>query len=291
MTENDFDRTARLWLEDGPTVMSDRALQAALDEIHVTRQSRPWWPARRFSRMNNPMRFAIAAAAVVMAAVVGINVLPGGTSGSAVGGGPATPTPAPIPLDPGQLTVPAPGVYLAGTPFPIPITMTVPAGWVGNVGGPYAAFLDKGPADASGGAAIAFSLSQKLYADPCSDGGFLAQQPGPTVDDLATALSNLRGITVTAPTDVNVDGYSGKQLTLTAPVSFKCTLSPDGYAIWQLPLGAIFSLTPGERMVLWILDVNGQRLVVSAETYPATTAQDQAEAQAILNSVHITTVK
>ena len=48
MTENDFDRTARAWLEDGPTVMSDRALHAALDEIHVTRQRRARWPAWRF---------------------------------------------------------------------------------------------------------------------------------------------------------------------------------------------------------------------------------------------------
>ena len=48
MSEHDFDRTARLWLEDGPTDMPDRALQAALDEIHVTQQRRAWWPARRF---------------------------------------------------------------------------------------------------------------------------------------------------------------------------------------------------------------------------------------------------
>ena len=117
-------------------------------------------------------------------------------------------------------------------------------------------------------------------------------QPGPTVDQLASALARLPGFVVTAPTDATVDGYSGKRLTLTAPDTFAgCTLSSDGYRIWQLPLGAIFSFTTGERMTVWILDVNGQRLVVSSGTFPATTTQDQAEAQAILDSIHVTAGK
>jgi len=294
MTENDFDRTARRWLEDGPTVMSDRALQVALDKIHVTRQRRAWWPARRVFDMNSTIRLAIGAAAVAVAAVIGINFLP---SGSGIGGGPAatptpapTPTPTPIafPVYPQTLVVPELGSYRAGDPFPIPVTINVPAGWVGNVGGPYAAYLNKPSSGANGGAAIAFSLSQSIYADPCNDRGFLDPQPGPTVDDLASALAGLPGLGVTTPTEVTVDGYRGKQLTLTAPDNFDgCTLSREGYRLWQLPLGAIFSLTPGERMALWIVDVNGKRLVVSSETFPATTAQQQAEAQEVLDSIHI----
>ena len=35
-----------------------------------------WWPARRFSEMNNAWKLAIAAAAVVVVAVAGINLLP-----------------------------------------------------------------------------------------------------------------------------------------------------------------------------------------------------------------------
>ena len=40
MNENEFDRTARAWLDDGPTQMSDRAVLSALEEIHTTRQRR-----------------------------------------------------------------------------------------------------------------------------------------------------------------------------------------------------------------------------------------------------------
>jgi hypothetical protein len=293
MTENDFARTARLWLEDGPTVLSDRALQAALDEIHVTRQRRAWWPARWVFDMNITIRFAIGAAAVVVVAVIGFNFLP---SRSGVGGGPAaTPTPAPtptptpiaLPLYPQTVVVSEPGTYVIDDPFPIPVTISLPAGWAGKVGGPYAAYLDK----AGGGAAIAFTLSQSIYADPCSDQGFLDPQPGPTVDDLAIALAGLPGLDATTAADVNVDGYRGKQLTLTAPDTFDgCTLTRDGYRIWQLPLGAISSFAPGERMALWILDVDGKRLVISSDTFPATTATEQSEVQEILDSIRIETV-
>lgn len=294
MTENDFDRTARRWLEDGPTVMSDRALQAALDEIHITRQRRAWRPARRVFDMKTSIRLAIGAAAVVVAAVIGINFLPGG---SGVGGGTAvtptpsptpTPTPIPLPLYPQTLLVSEPGTYVAGDPFPFPVTIAIPAGWVGNVGGPYAAYLEKERGVGNGGAAIALTLSQNIYADPCNDRGFLDPQPGPTVDDLASALTGLPGFDVTTPTETNVDGYRGKQLTLTAPDNFDgCTLSREGYRVWQLPLGAILSFTPGQRTALWIVDVNGERLVVSSDTFPATTAQELAEVQKILDSIRI----
>ena len=301
MNENDFDRTARLWLEDGPTVLSDRALQAALDEIHVTRQRRAWWPARRVFGMNSTVRLAIGAAAV-LALVIGITMLP---RGSSPGGGPAaTPTPAPtptstpaptpiptpiaLPVHPQALLVPELGVYLAGDPFPIPVTITVPAGWVGKVGGEYAAYLDK---PSGSGAAIALSLSQSIFADPCIDRGLLDPQPGPAVDDLASALASLPGFDVTTPTEVTVDGYRGKQLTLTAPDNFDgCTLTSEGYRVWRLPLGAVFSFTPGQRTALWIVDVNGERLVVSSETYPATTAEELTEVQEILDSIRIETV-
>ncbi len=44
-------------------------------------------------------------------------------------------------------------------------------------------------------------------------------------------------------------------------------------------------------MTLWILDVNGQRLVISSETFPASSAQDQAEAQSIIDSIRIDAAK
>src|SRR5262245_63246134 len=89
MSEHDFNRTAQVWLEDGPTVMPNRGLSAALEEIHVTRQRRTWWPAQRIPYMHIYARLAIGAAAVAVLAVVGINLL--NTNGGIVAGPTASP--------------------------------------------------------------------------------------------------------------------------------------------------------------------------------------------------------
>ena len=94
MNENEFDRTARAWLEDGPTQMSDRAVLSALEEIHTTRQRRAWWPTRRATPVNFYARAAIAAVLVVGVGLVAINVLPRGSDGPAVGGPSPSPSPA-----------------------------------------------------------------------------------------------------------------------------------------------------------------------------------------------------
>jgi hypothetical protein len=299
MTDNEFDRTARAWLEDGPIRVSDRVLQSTLDEIHRTRQRRPWWPARRFPSMGNATRLAAGAAAVVVATVVGINLFAPAIGGGVSGGvGPSTPnatpvatpeptpTPRPLPVSDvgGRLE---PGTYVTGAPFRVRATFTVPAGWRGNVGGPYGAWLVR--ADGRGG--VGFSFFEKVYADPCHyrDPGLLDPLPGPTVDDLATALSSLPGLVATTPTDVTVSGYRGKQLTLTAPGSFDgCTLAPAGsFRIWELPLGATNDMAPGQVDRVWILDIDGERLVIDAQEVPGETAASRAEVSAIIDSIRI----
>ena len=91
MNETEFDLTARAWLEDGPTRISDRALQSALEEVHTTRQRRAVRPAWRATPVNNFARVAIAAVLVVAVGVLAINVVPRLPDGSSVGG-PPTPT-------------------------------------------------------------------------------------------------------------------------------------------------------------------------------------------------------
>src|SRR5262245_39036884 len=131
MNELDFDRTARLWLDDGPSQMPDRALDAALATVHRTRQRRAFWPAWMDSTLPIMVRLAAVAAALLIA-LIGISLLAGGV-------GAPSPTPSPTPrvltADPSQLEA---GTYVAGSTFQLPVTATVPAGWSGFVGGPYA---------------------------------------------------------------------------------------------------------------------------------------------------------
>jgi hypothetical protein len=97
MNEREFDRTARAWLDDGPTRMSDRAVLSALEEIHTTRQRRAWLPVRRATPVSIYLRAAIAAVLVVGIGLVAINVLPRG-SDSGVGSEPtANPSPSTSP--------------------------------------------------------------------------------------------------------------------------------------------------------------------------------------------------
>ena len=283
MTDNEFDRTARAWLADSPDRISDRALQAALDEIHATRQRRAWWPARRQSRMFTMFRIAAVAGAILLA-IVGFGLL---SSGGRPGPSP-TPTASPMALTMDVLGPLQPGTYVTADPFLARVTFTVPPGWEGIMGGPY--LVDLGKAAEPG--AVSFQVFDTVYADPCDfSKGPLNPLPGPSVDDLATVLAGLPGLDVTAPTDITIDGYRGKQLTLTAPSDMTgCTLSPEGNLLtWELPLGNRIGMTPGEVDRVWILDVDGQRLVIVAPDKPgALDDASKAEVQAVLDSIRIT---
>ncbi|MBI2764083.1 MAG: hypothetical protein HYX54_10150 [Chloroflexi bacterium] len=102
MNENEFDLTARAWLEDGPIRMSDHALLSALEEIHATRQRRAVGPAWRATPGSIFARVAIAALLVVAVGLLAVNVVSRQPDGSSVGGPPtpsstADPTPSPSP--------------------------------------------------------------------------------------------------------------------------------------------------------------------------------------------------
>lgn len=227
-----------------------------------------------------------AVAAVLVVAVAGMTLFLPGEGG--LGRPQASPTPLPTPratLTVGDSVALEPGTYVTADDFLVRVTLTVPAGWNGNLGGPYAVYL----ARPYGRGEVIISVFDKLYADACRlDQGILDPVPGPTVDDLATAITSMPGLEATTPTDVTLGGYAGKELTITAPASGAgCLLGPDGFSIWQLPRGAIYTMVPGQRDRLWILDVEGQRIVIDASGLPGLTPQDQAEVQGILDSIRL----
>jgi hypothetical protein len=175
------------------------------------------------------------------------------------------------------------GTYVTASPFLTRVTFSLPRQWFADVGGPYAVFLDPtvDPVSNDDGL-VEFLIFDKVYADPCHvNHGLLNPSPGPSVDDLANALAKVPGLVATTPTDVTVAGYHGKQLTLTS------STGTAACSIWQLPLGAANVMVPGEVDRYWILDVNGQRLVISAHEVPRESAAHKAEVQTILDSIGI----
>jgi hypothetical protein len=118
---------------------------------------------------------------------------------------------------------------------------------------------------------------------------------GPTVDDLADALSKLKPFRVTAPpTDITIYGYRGKHLELTVPKIDLATCVGGKLKSWVDPLSephkgdAYYGYTgPGYVEEFWILDVDGSRLMIAAERSPASPAEDLTELRAVLDSIRI----
>jgi hypothetical protein len=89
-TDRETTLAVRSWLEDGVNRLPDRVLDAVLDQVPATPQRRSGWSAWRSYRMNTYLKLAAAAAAVLVVAVVGYQLLP--RSGGIGGPGPS-PTP------------------------------------------------------------------------------------------------------------------------------------------------------------------------------------------------------
>ena len=97
----DIERLLDHWFSAGPDQASDRVVDIVTDRIERQSQRPAWRLHWRLSPVNAYAKIAVAAAAVLIVAIVGYNLLPAGSTGT---GGPAatpaptaspTPTPAP----------------------------------------------------------------------------------------------------------------------------------------------------------------------------------------------------
>ena len=286
MTDNDFDRTARLWLQDGPSQLADRVLEAALDEIHVTRQRRAWWPARRFTSMGNTIRLAAGVAAIVLVTVVGMTLLPGGGPGGPLTTPAPSPTPMPTPTPrpasfdshaPGELE---PGAYALEHLGPFRITFTVPAGWE-KLSAPATIW-----AQPDSNARLGFMTVDNVFIDPCDPGRGLVDPPvGPTVDDLATALGSVVGLQATTPADFTLSGFTAKRIDLTVVTPMGPCVAETAFLRGNNSTLDVPAPGPQEDYRLWIVDVDGQRLVIIQVARAAATVSQRADLQAIFDSI------
>jgi hypothetical protein len=170
----------------------------------------------------------------------------------------------------------------------IRITLTLPDGWagLGNVLIPSADRYSP-----PRGAALIFSRGGWLYSKPCG-----APPPGPdistgtTVDEFVTALVDHPDLDVTRPVAVTLAGYSGKYLELRAPANTttdELGPKPGGcnyYFVWE---PGIYAQGPNALWRIWILDVNGVRVLVRADSFPDTRPKAQTQLKAIVDSIQI----
>jgi hypothetical protein len=72
-TDPQLERIVRSWLEPGLTTLTNDVLDPVLDQLPATPQRRRW-SARRVRHVGSFAKFSLAAAAVVIVAIVGINL-------------------------------------------------------------------------------------------------------------------------------------------------------------------------------------------------------------------------
>src|SRR5450631_3323777 len=152
----------------------------------------------------------------------------------------SSPSASPLPAEGEDYATLVAGRYVTSDPFPIPVSVTVPAGWVSEEPGQFAVFLSTADGIANEGPAVlALVRSPLVFTDPCQD---VSDSTPASPNDFVAAVAALPGVTVTAPKDVTLGGLPGKQVTLTAPPN-GCNGAGD--VVMKLPLGHEFLLSPG----------------------------------------------
>ena len=230
---------------------------------------------------SNFIRFGIAAAAVVLAVVLGINFLVPNVGGDTEPTASPSAAASPSALPPGVDQPLSAGTYTLGDGFPVGITFEVPEGWVSCSAGPVDQGVCKLSTDTEPGSGVGFLIVDNVVADPCGPSNELLDPPvGPSVDDLVAAISSLEGFEATAPLDLTVDGFNGKQFTLTAPATEGCG------GTWATE-SRTNGVGPSEINLLRILDVDGVRVVITAAHSPEASAEQVSALEQVIASVHI----
>jgi hypothetical protein len=295
-----LDRIAnRVWVEDHLTEIISHSPVASietkglhLDPDHLDLDEQRV-PPKEINVFVNPStsdtrgrhRVLMAAAVVVLVGVAAIALTstdddqsPSSTAAATVA---ATTTGPPTTVAPRTETV-----HLTVTTASIPVTFTAPVDW--TVDETWTAYKP------NVAVALGFEEIINIYADGCQ---WVPLDPpvGPTVDDLVAAWPNVPDFNATAAVDVTVDGYSGKQIEFTVPdyTNDDCRDIAPGqarYALWYGPGAAApgyWAQGANQHILQRILDVDGTRLVVTAEYLPTASPQDRADLEEALATIQI----
>jgi hypothetical protein len=102
---------------------------------------------------------------------------------------------------------------------------------------------------------------------------------GPTVDDFVNAVVANRKLEVSEPTDVTLGGHSGRFFALSAPADIsKCEL-------WQPWDPGFHAQGPSNIWDVWVMDVNGFRVLLADEYFAQTGADVKTELRAMVESI------
>lgn len=238
----------------------------------------------RRRRRTLAIAIPLAVAVVTLSLLGGLVLSPRVWRDSAVS--PAGPVATPTSVTPTVAVGPGTGssVFAGSSPL-VPVTYTMPSdAWQAD-----SVFVVKWQTFQ---ALVAFVDVANIYADGCQ-WKLVDPQPGPSVDDLLHSyVDHMEG--VSAVRDVTVDGYKGKMLRYAASDYREGQCREDQFALAQEDhrsdashAPGLWALAPKQQNEVWILDVDGTRLVILAAYQADISAQDRADLDAILGSIKI----
>lgn len=223
------------------------------------------------------------------------------STGVAVASPPATepPSAAAVPsLENGPIT---PGTYLfehrvacndpprdcpvGATPPPaLGVQLTVPSGWVAATDAYLISAADGREPGAPSNSALVMGWTGfyvGLNSEPCSQ---ISHQPtdidvGPSVDDFVEAVVAHPKLEITEPMDVSLGGYQGRFFALTGPANI------SGCEEWRPWDPGFYAQGPNNLWDVWVMDVNGFRILIVTESFPETPADVKAELRSIVESI------
>lgn len=295
--EDDFIDQLEGYLDEyeGTTPLPDAVRHAVRVQLSTNRQIGPVSGLMRDLIMdNNVIRIGLVAAAVVVIAVIAFNLLPGSP---APGGAPSA-TPEPSVAEPSVAPSAAAGLPVDSSytlsEDPLPISVTIPApGWTAE---DVAWLVKDGNCCAPDGASILGTWAGEplVPSDPCNWASTMPDTPATTLEEIGAALAGQATRDASEPMDVTVDGHPGTSVTLHVPADIAydgneftdcdegkfCTLSfEDGAECYMWYHG------PDEFSDVWIVDLDGQFVIVTGNYAPETPAEDVDEVRAILGSM------
>jgi hypothetical protein len=236
--QRDIERLLDLWFSDGPDQAPDRVVDIVTDRIERQSQRPAWRLQWRSFPVNTYAKIAVAAAAVLVVAVAGYNLLPTGSTG--VGGPAPSASPTVIPaaspsaspaasVEPSANAVyPAwftgdragAGMLTAGSQttrsFVPGFTFTVPEGWVNSSdeAGFYGLFPDT-PANAAEYAASE-GFAHEIFMGPRDRPYFVCEawedNRGATAAEIVASMVANEALATSEPVDVTIGGLTGKQV-------------------------------------------------------------------------------
>ena len=300
----DPNRLIHDFLMEGETELADQVFDSVRDRIEQTRQRAVFGPWRT-PIMNKIVTFGLAAAAVVAAVFIGVQLFSspdGGTGGQSTPSATPEPTQEPTPeatpspsadafLPEGPILIWDPQLEAEGPQGGATITVTISArGWQFHDDYQY---LQKGTDEVDDAVVWPGSLPPGtglyVYGDPCRWESTMPETPARTVDDIVAALATQPTLDASEPVDVTIGGYAGKAISLHVPEDAnddECDGGEAGmYQVEGVPAGpSLVYGGPGQTNEFWFLDVEGSIVMMLGRYLPDTPDESVQELRAIVES-------